>query len=233
MKIEVFAVCYNEEKILPYFLRHYSQFADIIIFDNYSTDRSVEIAKNGGARIELFDTRGQFDDMTNLQIKENCWKGSKADWCIVIDMDEFVYCPNLIEHLTKTPATVIEPIYFDMFIDHFPITDGQIYDEVKNGHESWPKMVLLKPSEITEMNYIPGCHLATPKGNVVIEKNGPIKTLHMKHLGREYTIARSVNSGVRMSARNRELRLGTHLLRMPEQVGEDFDRLLKIVIPRI
>jgi glycosyltransferase involved in cell wall biosynthesis len=233
MKIEIYAVCFNEEKILSYFLRHYSQYGKIIIYDNYSTDNSVKIAEAGGAEIRLFDTRGQFDDMTNLQIKENCWKGSKADWCIVIDLDEFVYHPSLLELLGYTNVTVIEPIYFDMFSDKFPTTQGQIYEEVKCGHEAWPKMNLLKPSEITAMNYIPGCHLAKPEGNVNLWKTNEIKTLHMKHLGREYTVARSVNSGMRMSAKNRELKLGTHLLRTPEQVGEDFDRLIQIVIPRI
>lgn len=233
MKIETYAVCFNEEKILPYFLRHYSQYGRIVIYDNYSTDNSVRIAEAGGAEVRLFDTRGQFDDMANLQIKENCWKGSKADWCIVIDLDEFVYHPTLIEYLERTPSTIIEPDMFDMFIDHFPTTERQIYEEVKSGHEAWPKINLIRPDQITEMNYIPGCHLANPQGNVVVERRGPIKTLHMKHLGREYTVARSVNSGARMSQRNRDLKLGTHLLRTPEQVGKDFDELLKIVIPRI
>jgi len=233
MKIEIYTVCFNEEKILPYFLRHYSQYGKIIIYDNYSTDHSVEIAQAGGAEIRLFDTNGQFDDISNLQIKEHCWRGSKADWCIVIDLDEFIYHPNLINYLSLSNATIIEPIMFDMFAPTFPTTEGQIYEEVKCGHESWPKMNLLKPNEIIEMNYTPGCHLATPKGNIIIEKTNKVKTLHMKHLGREYTIARSVNSGARISDKNRKLKLGTHLLRTQEQVGRDFDDLLKIVIPRI
>lgn len=233
MKIEIYAVCFNEEKILPYFLRHYSQYGKMIIYDNYSTDNSVKIAEAGGAEIRLFDTRGQFDDMTNLDIKEHCWRESKADWCIVIDMDEFVYHPNLIEHLKRTYATIIEPDLFDMFTPVFPTIYGQIYEEVRLGHEAWPKMNLFRPDQITEMNYTPGCHLAKPAGNVIIERRGPVKTLHMKHLGREYTIARNLSYGSRISQRNIDLRLGTHLLRTPEQVGQSFDELLKIVIPRI
>ena len=233
MKIETYAVCFNEEKILPYFLRHYSQYGKIIIYDNYSTDRSVEIAKAGGAEVRLFDTRGQFDDMTNLQIKENCWKGSQADWCIVVDCDEFVYHLNLIEYLNNSNATIIHPIFFEMFSEGFPTTSGQIYEEVKLGHEAWPKMNVIKPSEISEMNFIPGCHLATPKGNVIVDNSKEVTTFHMKNLGKEYTIMRNTSYGARMSQQNRDLKLGTHLLRTPEQVGEDFDRLIKIVIPRI
>jgi glycosyltransferase involved in cell wall biosynthesis len=233
MKIEIYTVCFNEERILPYFLRHYSQYGKIVVYDNYSTDSSVEIAQNGGAEVRLFDTRGQFDDTTNVSIKENCWKGSQAEWVIIVDMDEFVYHPDLIGYLSNSKATIIEPIMFDMFTYCFPTTSGQIYDEVKCGHETWPKMNIICPSEIKEMNYIPGCHLAEPTGNVIIERTNEVKTLHMKHLGREYTIARNQSYGARLSQKNRDLKLGTHLLRTPEQVGQSFDDLLKIVIPRI
>jgi hypothetical protein len=83
------------------------------------------------------------------------------------------------------------------------------------------------------MNYIPGCHLANPRGNVNILKTDEIKTLHMKHLGKQYTIARNIFYGARMSQRNRELKLGTHLLRTPEQVSADWDRITPIITPII
>ena len=233
MKIEVFAVCYNEERIMPYFLRHYSQFAEIFIFDNHSTDRSVEIAQKGGAHVSLFDTGGTFDDGANLEIKEHCWRDSKADWVIVIDLDEFVYHPHIVDFLSESQGTLIQPNLYEMFTSIFPTTVGQIYEDVKNGHPSWPKINLIQPSQIKEMNYTPGCHLATPKGNVVLVNTNDIKTLHMKNLGRQYTIDRNIMYGVRLSERNKEMGWGTHLLRTPEQVGADFDRLIQIVIPRI
>mgnify|MGYP002639135158 FL=1 len=75
MKIEVFAVCYNEEIILPYFLRHYRQFAsNITIFDNMSTDSSVGIMKEANVNIIPFDTDGRFEEASLIQIRNNCWK---------------------------------------------------------------------------------------------------------------------------------------------------------------
>ncbi len=42
MKIDVFTTCYNEQIILPYFLKHYKKFANnITVYDNMSTDNSV------------------------------------------------------------------------------------------------------------------------------------------------------------------------------------------------
>jgi glycosyltransferase involved in cell wall biosynthesis len=47
MKVGLTAPCFNEERFLPYFLRHYSTFCDkIFIFDNCSTDKSKEIIKS-------------------------------------------------------------------------------------------------------------------------------------------------------------------------------------------
>ena len=46
MTIHVYNIVHNEEFLLPYYLRHYEQFADkIFIFDDESTDRTAEIAK--------------------------------------------------------------------------------------------------------------------------------------------------------------------------------------------
>ena len=52
MKVKVYSICYNEEYMLPFFLQHYS-FADIVVYDNESTDNSLEIMKNIEVEISL------------------------------------------------------------------------------------------------------------------------------------------------------------------------------------
>jgi glycosyltransferase involved in cell wall biosynthesis len=47
MKIWAYAICWNEEVMLPYYLKHYEKFCEkIIIYDNMSTDNSRNIIKN-------------------------------------------------------------------------------------------------------------------------------------------------------------------------------------------
>ena len=55
MKIHLYSVCYNEEIILPYYLNHYSKFVDkITVYDNFSTDSSVEILKQNNVEVIPF-----------------------------------------------------------------------------------------------------------------------------------------------------------------------------------
>ena len=88
MTIDVFSLCYNEEIILPYFLNHYKKFVrNFTIYDNMSTDNSVNIMNEYGVNVIPYDTQGKMDESTYLNIKNTCCKGSDADWVIVCDMD--------------------------------------------------------------------------------------------------------------------------------------------------
>ena len=52
-------MCYNEELLLPYTLKHYRDrfpSAKFVLVDNYSTDRSCEIAKDNGVEIRQFNS---------------------------------------------------------------------------------------------------------------------------------------------------------------------------------
>ena len=63
MIIDVFAICYNEEIILPYFLKHYKKFVrNITVYDNMSTDNSVNIMNEHGVKVIRFNTKGKFEE---------------------------------------------------------------------------------------------------------------------------------------------------------------------------
>ncbi len=228
MKIEVYAICYNEEVRIPYFLRHYSQFADITIYDNLSTDQSVNLLK-GNADIFFYDTKGKLRDDIFINIKNNCWKDSKADWVIVCDMDEFVYHPDIVGVLEKTNATIYQPLLFNMFSEKLPTTKGQIYDEIKFGVEDKAKMLIFKPSEIKEINYQPGCHEAIPEGNIIFSTKD-LKTLHFQYLSRQYTIDRYNHFATRLSDINKANNWSFHYAFSEEKINDFFDEQMKKLI---
>lgn len=202
MKIDVFTTCYNEEIILPYFLKHYKQFANnITIFDNMSTDRSLEIMQEAGVNVIRFDTNNQFQESALMHIRNTCWKSSDADWVIVCDADELIYHPNILEKLSSLDATHIVTEGYEMMSESLPTTDGQIYEELKQGFfkPDYSKPCLFKPSEITESNFAPGSHTAIPSGNVISINDSGIKLLHYKYLNRDVLINKYAHYAIRQS----------------------------------
>src|SRR5574343_401098 len=97
IKIEVHSLLHQGAQLIPYFIRHYQQFADIIFYESDSTDGSPDIAKRLGAKVLPLPTGNEVNELVFLQMKNNCWKDSKADWVIIVDTDEFIYHPNIVE----------------------------------------------------------------------------------------------------------------------------------------
>jgi len=218
---------------MPYFLRHYCQFADIILLESCSTDRTVQLVQEVGGEVWHYDHPDEINDQLFLDIKNNCWKESTADWVIIVDADEYVYHPNLVKMLGETDATIFLPRLFNMFTDTFPTTSGQIYEEVTGGREGGAKMNLFRPSEIKEINYAIGCHNAHPTGNVNLSINSEIMTLHMRHLGSDYVIDRNAKGARRLSDLNKNMGWGYHVNASPDEVrkymSDEMTGLIKVI----
>lgn len=233
MKIEVHSLLYNEAPLIPYFMRHYGEFADVIFYGRDSTDGSTELAESLGATVLDFPTNG-VDDVRFLEMKNNCWKGSDADWVIICDVDEFVYCPkNLLFILEHTTFTAFYPKEWRMYSEVFPITKGQIYDEVQWGVPGarWAnKLNLFKPSEIQEINYGIGSHSARPTGNVRVCMNSSIVTLHFHHLGKDYRLKKNADLNARMSPGNKKNNWGSHCGLSSDEVNSNWNKALRNLV---
>lgn len=180
MKIETFAIAWNEERAIDQYIEWYN-FADkITILDNHSTDKTVEIALAKGCTVIPYGTNEQ-NNKIMLETKENCWKGSTADWVIVGDIDEFIYHPNLLNLLANTEATIIRCKGYQMVSEQI-----DLYKNVKEGThwDLYDKCICFKPTKITEMNWESGCHRCHPRGEVRFLEN-EVKLLHFNLIGRE------------------------------------------------
>lgn len=199
MRIHLYAVCWNERLILPYFLRHYEQFCEkIIIYDNGSDDGSQDLIKaHPAGELRTVDSRGEFREDTVTLCKETKWKecSDKPDWVIACDIDEFLYHPRLLEFLAECreqSVTIPVPSGWQLVSEAFPEGSGQIYDEVRTGTPDrlYGKWVIFDPAAITAMNYNPGCHMAVPDGRVEKRNDPALKLLHAKYLGLDYLSSR-------------------------------------------
>jgi glycosyltransferase involved in cell wall biosynthesis len=232
MTIDVFSVCYNEEIILPYFLKHYKKFVrNITIYDNMSTDNSVNIMNEYGVNIIPFDTQDRFEESVLMNIRNTCWKGSDADWVIICDTDELIYHENIMEVLTNTHANHIVTEGYEMMSETLPTTEGQIYEELKFGYfkPDYSKPCLFKPSEVTDINFTPGCHTADPTGpNIISIKDSGIKLLHYKYLNREVLIKKYEHYKVRQSEEMIRNGWGHYQLWGAIAINSQFDSWLSI-----
>ena len=202
MKIDVYILCRNEADILPYTLRHYLSFARYIyIYEGRSTDgcRAIieEQQKAHPGQIAMIDwPDGQMlDDINNSRIKSICWRGSDADWVILVDCDEFVYFPVGLDALAAARGAVIVPYGWELLSDQYPSTAGQIYSEVRLGasDDRWyGKPVILSPHGVVSACYEVGAHAVDYMttdcqrryaGPESPRSNPPVWLLHCKHLG--------------------------------------------------
>ncbi len=198
MKIDVYSIMRNEIKILPYFLRHYETFADrIFVWDDGSDDGTREILEAHPKVTILPLNLGRCDDdyfVAHLWPQYRKSRGY-ADWVICVDADEFVYHPNILTRLEELGQQGIRRVYcygFTMYHPEFPITTGQIYDEVKLGvADKWSsKLVLLDPE--LNMRWSRGRHRYSHLGgNVTAMFDTGIHILHFRYLGWEYYMERT------------------------------------------
>lgn len=232
--VDLFVLCWNEEKILPYFLNYYSQYVNTIhIIDNESTDSSLEIIKRySNTTIETYHSNFQIRDDKYLEIKNNIWRKSSADIVIVCDMDEFLYHPNLklfIKEFHDSVYTIIYPVGYDMITENFNFDyEKQLTDVVTEGYLNpmFNKMVMFKPRYIQSVNYNFGGHNASPIGSVVINNNPELKLLHYKRLGRDYYLSKMKSYKNRVSNFNLRNWLGYEYQFETDKHNSDFNTQL-------
>lgn len=219
--VEVFTIAYNEEFLIPHFIRHYRERfnASITVFDNQSTDRTREIALQNGCKVISYNSNNQIRDDYYLHIKNYCWKESKTDWVIVCDVDEFLEVPFEVEKYT-----IISAMGYDIV--------GGVESRMGVYNPLYCKRIMFKPKYITSINYLPGCHSCNPQGQILLSP--PATLLHRKYISEEYVYKRHLEYKARMSKLNIERGWGKEYLEgTKEAIQEKFDELRKnaVLIP--
>jgi len=142
MLLSVALAVRNEERNLAECLSSVSGLGDeIVVVDGSSSDRTVEIARNMGARVIRTENRKMFH--INKQMALSACKG---DWILQLDADEVV-TPELGSEIKKTLAANPEENGFriprkNYFWGHFMAKGGQYPDYVirlvRRGKASFP-----------------------------------------------------------------------------------------------
>jgi glycosyltransferase involved in cell wall biosynthesis len=232
-RLWVFMLCYNEELLLPFTLDYYSEYAErIFVWDNMSTDSSVEICKRySNVSVEHFDTGGLVKDKVFQYIKNNAWKKArgKALYVGVIDTDEIIYYREGLDMLIdqayeakagivkQTKAYTVYSANITRSADEFLLspTNTSLLCGPSGG-----KVSIFSP-ELREINYKPGAHRLRPKGKNLTEFVGGL-WFHYSHvLGAEVMAKKYEDRLSRLSYQNKRHDWGSHyILDYEEIVGQ-------------
>jgi len=226
-KILVQTLCYNEERLLPFFLDYYSEITDsITIIDTGSTDSSIDIIKDfqkcdvNLIQLELQEHR---EDILML-FRNHYWKRHQENygWVVIVDIDEYLYSPigvkDVLKDAKRESSTIIPVKGYDMVAEDFPADFTDIIEHTRHGFpvSNLNKLAVFDPNNI-DIRYTDGCHSANPYGTVRYHTN-PLYLLQYRFMGYDYFIDTVTNKAMRNSDYARYNSLGFHY-----DVQKDYD----------
>lgn len=235
MTIHVYSIMWNEEFMLPYFLRHYNLFADrIFIINDHSSDKTLEIAKkNKKVTILPFNyNRGLHEDDFNDCFEKTYKKYSRgrADWVMCVDADEFVYNQDIIGNLKRQRGRgvrIIRTTGFIMVSKKLPRGNGQIYEICREGvrYRGWDKPVVFDPALNVAFEH--GRHNIKPLPGTKPVK-GKLALLHYRYLSRSYFLKRSLATFTRTPSlkRYKKYRIAKGLKFYEEAIKKDLQKVI-------
>lgn len=239
MRLHLYALCWNEERMLPYFFRHYRPLVErFFIFDDDSTDRSLEFLRTQpDVEVGNFSRDGDSYVLSAMRFYREAWKASRnaADWVVVCNVDEHLYHRDLLGYLRrcrKRGVTAVRAVGYEMFAESFPETPRRLCDAIITGMrwDRLDKVAVFDPSAIDEIGYSPGRHNVAPSGRVVFPTRPTVKLLHYKHLGLDYLVRRQAELRSRLLPGDVANNYGIQYLDDPETIRHDFETVSRAAV---
>ena len=194
--ITIYLLCFNEEKIIESIIDAYRNlFPDckIVIYDNESSDSSVEKAKALNCEVRSFSTGGKLDEPKLTEMRNTVWKDATTPWVVMCDMDEIIGANqnDLIEE-DKRGTTILTVSGYDMFAksEKEDLSDIKL-NSITTGEKSdgYSKTICFRQDKIKEMNFGFGAHKSQPvakEGGEVKFSEKVYRLYHYKKLGKPY-----------------------------------------------
>jgi glycosyltransferase involved in cell wall biosynthesis len=239
MKIAVVIFCRNEEQMLPWVLKYYSQYVDeIYALDNMSTDRSYEIiSKCPIAKLIQYDTGGVLRDDVLAKMKSEFYRALNVDYSIIVDVDEFMWHADglrkYLSHCLERGITFPIAEGWQMIGEGWPVNDNsQITDHIRLGirDEVFDKHCIIQKN--IKITYGMGAHGYDVTGKIVTGFSEGLKLLHYKWVDKETTLKRIEWTQTINSKENIEANLASYKYWWPEakcvrDVGSYYDKAKK------
>ena len=194
--VTVFMLCFNEERILDFTVNAYRRLfhhCKIVIYDNESTDKSVEKAKALDCEVRSYSTGNKLDEILMTKMRNTVWKDATTPWVIVCDMDEIITAnQNDLIAEDKKGTNILKTYGYEMYgksekddLSNIKV-NSIINGQTSTGHS---KTICFRADQIADINFSPGAHTSDPvaKDGYEVkfsEKEYPL--YHFKKMGIPY-----------------------------------------------
>jgi Glycosyl transferase family 2 len=238
--IHLYCLCWNEERMLPFFFRHYDPLVDrYFVFDHGSTDRSIELlTRHPKVTVESFQTVGHSVINEAPAFYEAVWHRSRseADWVLIVNIDELLHHPNgrrYFKRSIRDGITILGATGYEMVSERFPHQDEILSESITRGIRAtyMDKLCAFRPDAVRTLNFEPGRHAARPKGHIVHPARPELNLLHYKYLGESYVVERYGELAARTPESDRRQGLGKHYFRGAESILEQHRALMMQAAP--
>lgn len=240
MKIDLYARCWNEGEMLPFFFMHYDDIVQrYVVFDDGSTDNSLDLLRLN-PKVEIRPMPPYADPESRIAsavaLQDSCWKESRgrADWVIVTDIDEHLYHPDLRGYLAQCltqGVTIIPALGYQMLSEKFPEPKIPLCRSVITGacHAPFSKLNIFSP-EIEAVNYTAGRHRAAPAGRIVLPARDELQLLHYHYVGFDRVRKRHAEFVTRQRKKDFERRWGRHYSWSEEEFRKNWTRISRNLV---
>jgi glycosyltransferase involved in cell wall biosynthesis len=235
LKVHVYSICWNERRMIEYFLRHYEAFAErIVVYDDDSNDGTTDILKaHSKVEVRRF-VRSHPDslELSKIAVFNRCWMESRglADYVFIVDCDEHVHHPALTDYLSEQKqggVTLVPTLGFQMVSDEFPGRNEHLATTRTQGCPAliYSKPSVFDPNAFDTISFAVGSHRIKPApiSHVSIPARDELMLLHYKFLGVDYVTERYFQLLSRRGSIDRRNGWDVHFTLMPDQFRRQLD----------
>ena len=240
--LDLYVVTYNQIEMLPIVTEYWKRYPlrKIILFDNLSTDGTVDYVKEHFKNVEVQsnDTKLK-DNKVICDWNNSAWKASRGlvDFVIVCDCDEVLYHPELEDRLKEAKQhrcshLVHNPAMACITAGNVKPVEGHLYHEsprVKFSRCSadFGKILLFDPNLVGESNYSVGSHKFKAVGDIKALHSG-VELLHFDYLSLDFLLTRYQNMSQRRSQADIERGFGAHYTQIVSSLTEQWESRLRV-----
>lgn len=210
MKLYGVTFTFNEAKTVPYIMPYHVRlgYDKLIVYDNESTDETVELLRNYPfVEVRSFSTGGKLDSMKLSEIKSNAFKeflNEEDDaWMTVTDFDEVIYYngekpfKEFLKEKQDEGYGQYRKLMIETLSEVFPPINGKLCHEnivfarmLQRGF--WDKLTMFNLKNVYSLNYCVGAHICDvmfeeyiPKD---LEDSKYLQSFHLKYLDNEFNL---------------------------------------------